>query len=328
MTKKTSHRRKSRRKSRKSRKNTHPHNKSHKRIRKSPYKRKRSKSPYKRKRSRRRSRKRSRRVYRTNNSSSCRSNAQFCTAYAKFDSDTLKILESQIPDNGKNTNEVAGPLELSLDGVSHENGRSLKFGSGKPLAVYNIFVDKGSIQMGNEKEVDAIATKYNFHTHPEAAYIAHNCAMGWPSRDDYIAFLDGFFRHKTTFHIIATKEGLYILKINPCVMTALINFYEKLSEKNADLFIDAVEDWADEHINISKVGLTRAHGKRAPKTGKFIKSEDQYVKFVNGVSCDKIKTLKLNEPIFEINYISWQDAYAGKNFIFTVKKENGKCKIT
>jgi len=209
------------------------------------------------------------------------------------------------------------------------------------LSVYQIDVDSKGVKGGNSKEVDAIATKYNFHSHPEAAYMAHNCELGWPSRDDYITFLDGFFKFTTTFHIIASKEGLYILKINPCAIKKLKEFYAGLSQDNQEKFINNVDDWADKFINISKSGLTRAKGKRAP-TGELIKTEAEYIEFVNNTVCNKIKcndmmdspsSLELSMPIFDIGYISWEDASSQQDnekgtFTFTVEKtKSGKCKI-
>ena len=112
--------------------------------------------------------------------------------------------------------------------------------------------------------------------------------MGWPSRDDYTTFLDGF-RHDTTFHIISTVEGIYILNINPCIIEKLKIFYdEDLKNEDIDGFVDAVDEWADDNINISKTGLTRRKGLKAPDN-TIVKDEYVYVEFVNNQICDQIK---------------------------------------
>jgi len=249
----------------------------------------------------------------------CRANKSLCTAIGSFSHTACTNLYSFVPIKSGNENEVAGPLVLKKQ--EKQRGKH---------PCYEIDVDKKGVKGGNSKEVDAIDSKYNFHSHPEAAYVAHNCELGWPSRDDYITFLDGFFKVDTTFHVIATKEGVYILKINPCAIEKIRAFYKKLGG-DKEKFINNVDDWADEFINISKIGLTRANGKPAPKTGETIRTPKEYVNFVNNVSCDEIKcngkTLKLEMPIFDIEYISWKDTKKS-SFIFTVEKsKDGACKI-
>ena len=257
----------------------------------------------------------------TSNVKDCRSKANMCNSIGSFTPESLKILHSFVPLNDDNKNEVAGPIELIDSGKKHKYHHT---------TIYKITVDKSKVQGGNDKEVDAIATKYNFHSHPEAAYVAHDCELGWPSRDDYVTFLDGFFKSDTTFHVITTKEGLYILKINPCCIVKLKDYYKKLSSRDKEKFIDDVDDWADEFINISKVGLKISKGKTAPKTGELIKTPDQYVDFINNVECDKIKTnknsLDLDMPIFDIEFIDWDDA-KNATFMFTRVKQNGRCTV-
>lgn len=250
----------------------------------------------------------------------CRSNSMSCNGYAIINKENVDKLYSYIPLNDHNKNEVAGPLKLRDTNKSH-NG----------LKLYEIIIDDRNVKGGDNNEVDAVETKYNFHSHPEAAYIAHNCELGWPSRDDYITFLDGFFKSDTTFHIISTKEGIYILKINPCCIKKLKDFYKALSTEDKEKFIDNVDNWADEFINISKVGLKIKTGVKAPKTGDTIKTPKQYVDFINNVICDKIKLKKdellCNMPIFDIEYISWKDSTT-KPFIFTrLKNTYGKCNM-
>jgi hypothetical protein len=257
----------------------------------------------------------------TSNVKDCRSKANMCNSIGSFTPESLKILHSFVPLNDNNKNEVAGPIELLDSGKKHKYHHT---------TIYKIVVDKTKVQGGNDKEVDAIATKYNFHSHPEAAYVAHDCELGWPSRDDYVTFLDGFFKSDTTFHVITTKEGLYILKINPCCIVKLKQYYKNLPARDKETFIDNVDNWADEFINISKVGLKLSKGKTAPKTGELIKTPEQYVDFINNVECDKIKTnkttLDLDMPIFDIEFIDWNDA-KNATFMFTRVKQNGRCSV-
>ena len=258
--------------------------------------------------------------------SQCRDSKDFCNVTGVFTADALKTLKNFIPVSKGNENEVAGPLVIQ---------KSYNFNDRAKYQVYEINVDHKGVKGGNDQEVDAVETKYNFHSHPEAAYIAHDCELGWPSRDDYITFLDGFFKYDTTFHAIASREGIYILKVNPCVINKIFDFYKKLPEKHKDEFIDLVDNWADEYINISKVGLKISEGKPAPKTGEMVKTPRQYVDFINNSVCDKIKCngkdLNINAPLFDIEYMDWKSA--GKmnksgSFDFSVRKsKSGKCNL-
>ena len=135
--------------------------------------------------------------------------------------------------------------------------------------------------------------------------------MGWPSRDDYTTFLDGFFKFDTTFHIVVTVEGIYILNINPCIIKKLKNHYDTISDSDTDKFVDCVDEWADDYINISKTGLTREHGLEAPD-GTVIRDEYLYVEFVNNQICKKITckgkkdcSIKINYPLFHIEFREW-----------------------
>ena len=224
-----------------------------------------------------------------------------CNSYALLHPKTAMFLAKLIPKSDKNNvNEASGNLLVKYD---TEND------------VYIIYDDPKIFNKGTSSDVDAVQTKYNFHTHPEAAYHAHNCEMGWPSRDDYTTFLDGFFRHDTTFHIISTVEGIYILNINPCIIEKLKIFYdEDLENKDIDGFVDAVDEWADDNINISKTGLTRRKGLKAPDN-TIVKDEYVYVEFVNNQICDRIKhkgnkkkyNLKIGYPLFHIEFREWPE---------------------
>ena len=36
-----------------------------------------------------------------------------------------------------------------------------------------------SVKSGHEEEVDAVVSRYNFHTHPKHCYINNNVTNGW-----------------------------------------------------------------------------------------------------------------------------------------------------
>lgn len=75
--------------------------------------------------------------------------------------------------------------------------------------IHIIDVDESSIESGNEENVDVSAARYNFHSHPNEAYIRHSVEKAWPSLTDYL----GYFKlaNKTIFHCVAAREGLYVM---------------------------------------------------------------------------------------------------------------------
>ncbi len=76
-------------------------------------------------------------------------------------------------------------------------------------------LDRNSTVYNKEEEASISPSFYNFHTHPQQAYIKHNVKLGWPSADDYSAFLRSVEENHTIFHLLAAVEGFYILSLSP-----------------------------------------------------------------------------------------------------------------
>lgn len=99
--------------------------------------------------------------------------------------------------------EVSGGLSIE----STETRNAVIFfllGLDRKLTVYN-----------QEEEASISPSFYNFHTHPQQAYLNHNVKLGWPSADDYSAFLSSIAENNTIFHLLAAVEGFYILSLSP-----------------------------------------------------------------------------------------------------------------
>lgn len=131
-----------------------------------------------------------------------------CTLTAKITPRALKFLRKTtkkgitVNKNGKKSQkELTG--ELYVKKVDQENGQ----------IIYKIDVDKGSVQSGEEENVDVSATRYNFHSHPQEAYLKYSVDKAWPSQTDYLGYLK--LGNSTIFHCVATLEGLYVLSFSP-----------------------------------------------------------------------------------------------------------------
>ena len=130
-----------------------------------------------------------------------------CVIYARFTREAVKYLKDinrpfMVMGNKKlDEKELAGSLKVSK--VVNIKNRIIFELSGVPE----------SVQTGAEEEVDAVWSRYNFHTHPKKAYVNHNVTNGWPSSQDYLGFIQ--LNNHTIFHTVVTLEGIYIISFTP-----------------------------------------------------------------------------------------------------------------
>lgn len=122
-----------------------------------------------------------------------------CNIYARFTPTALSYLKKI--NNTKQTKEQAGSLVVSK--VSKDGNR----------LVFELSPDPASIKGGKSETVDAVWSRYNFHTHPKKAYENHGVTRGWPSSQDYVGFLQ--LDNHTVFHTVVTLEGIYIISLSP-----------------------------------------------------------------------------------------------------------------
>lgn len=135
--------------------------------------------------------------------------------------------------------------------------------------IYVIEVNESSVESGQEEDVDVLATRYNFHSHPEQAYIRHSVDNAWPSLTDYLGYLK--LGINTVFHCVATLEGVYIMSFGSKWANNLKKVDRNFIMKNY-------------HIDHKE--------KYTPKS---------YVKKVNGI---KYK----GYPIYNVQFFPWEKA--------------------
>ena len=128
------------------------------------------------------------------------------------------------------------------------------------------------------------------------------------------------------------------MKVNPCIQEAIKKYYNKC--KSREKFIDEIDKWVEDHINISKqnVKINSGVGKKLlPRKYKnyisdtdngLIKTPQQYIDFVRNVDCQYIGKFKPPEtmPLFDIEFIDWNEATT-RSFVFTQPNKNNKCII-
>ena len=194
--------------------------------------------------------------------------------------------------------------------------------------IFEIHVDKDSVNGGNSQDVDMVISRYNFHTHPKDAYIVHDCELGWPSKDDYLTFTAGFLEHDTVMHAVSTLEGIYVITINRDAINILLNEFNKLDKNKRSEFIDVyIKDYIKKEIDLSKDGLKIKDGKNVDNFGKIYGGED-YARYIN--SRKGLVEIGINNSLYNVIFLDWmllENTDTITYFYFYFPKIGGYCKI-
>lgn len=187
-----------------------------------------------------------------------------CNMYTQLSHKAVKQLKKTSKQgHTKNKNGTTSQKELTgkllLKNAIRKNGK----------IIYIIDVEDGSIQSGDEEDVVVHPNRYNFHSHPEEAYIRHSVTKAWPSVTDYLGYLK--LGKSTIFHCVASLEGIYIMSFSKEWSSQLSKINNSFIEKN---------------FNINH---------------KKYFSPEEYVKHINSI-------LYKGYPIFKIWYFPWNKA--------------------
>ena len=152
--------------------------------------------------------------------------------------------------------EMAGSLSVKCL-EKNENG-------GK----YILYLDKNKdkLKKGDEKQVEKIEARINWHTHPEASYSYYKVENGIPSNWDYRLFLVNYCDKKINniFHIVLAREGFYVISMHEdyCnIDKPTEKFLEQLMKKYGVIHQDVKTLYdVDEYIN--KMNEVRIYGKQ------------------------------------------------------------------
>lgn len=198
-----------------------------------------------------------------------------CKIYARFSNQTLNRLKNL--NNPSQKNELSG--SLSISNIKNKN-------------VLELTVNAENISHGKAEEVNAVISRYNFHTHPKQAYINNNVINGWPSSQDAIGFLT--LNHRTVFHTVVTLEGIYI-----------ISFSEEWINKNGVKNVNKISDkWVNDNYDIDHLENITPH---------------EYIKRINKIRYKNVQLL-------DYKYMPWNKAT--KIFSVFYSKINNKCLAT
>ena len=204
------------------------------------------------------------------------SNKNLCELYARFSPQAIKYLQDINDSTKKNQKELSGSLIVS------------KVVKKDDKIIFELSSDPDSIISGVEEEVDAVWSRYNFHTHPKKAYVNHGVKRGWPSSQDYVGFIE--LNNHTIFHSVVTLEGIYVISFSP--------------------------EWIGKTSKIDKKYVLKHYDINHKKEISF----EKYVDIINK------KKYKDKSPLFIVRYMKWDDTT--KVFPIFYAKTNGSCLAT
>jgi hypothetical protein len=164
----------------------------------------------------------------------------FCSITIRLNKETIHFLKnicvSGVTDdgNGKTSQkEVFGKFDIN--NVYIEKGN----------ITHVLRLDETSIIIGEDDNIQAPPSLYNFHSHPFQAYLKYKTEFGVPSVSDYMAVYRLVKFYNTIVHFVASLEGLYILSINPetpFLLEKSIKKIDKFCEKNFDYEIGKLKN--------------------------------------------------------------------------------------
>ena len=174
----------------------------------------------------------------------------------------------------------------------HEVGGLLKIKK-QSDNVYIIDTIKNSYITGDKNGTNVPKGKAGFHTHPAGEYTRQKVLYAWPSGDDYLAILEKMIIEGCILHMVATKEGIYVISFSP------------------DL------------ARTSKKTMKKMLKNKEPLNYKFPLPSIKSKKSTPESYMSKINKLTL----FLVQFMHWKDLEKGKYFTFYYPTTKNICKI-
>lgn len=166
----------------------------------------------------------------------------------------------------------------------------------KPNSVNLLKFKEDSLIPGEEQGVEIAVGLYNFHTHPDDAYIANDVELAWPSEQDYIGFMLAVFDDDTICHFVISKEGFYVITLG--------------------------EYWAENRNDLDK-DICYFIDKNYSFMYEPSKGDKKDMKTINWY-LNRINRTKYNgHPLFKLYFRSWDEA--SKPFDVYYTKKNCNC---
>jgi hypothetical protein len=157
--------------------------------------------------------------------------------------------------------------------------------------VHILEVVQESIIIGDEEGVPIAVGLYNFHSHPKEAYERHMVELAWPSAQDYVGFLLAVRDDSTICHFVISIEGIYIISLSTQFDVRIDNDIIEFIQKKYDISYNSVPD------------------------------SIEYIKKINDL-------LYKDLPIFDCQYLNWEDSGTPFTVNFGRRDSNCNCYIS
>lgn len=247
-----------------------------------------------------------------------------CECLSTFSKHSIRYLEDLVY---RNKYEVSGKLILSkkTNTVFTKYQDLLNCGCVSRYFKDVYVVNVEDVKKGEDDSAEMIESRFNFHVHPEHAYKIYDCELGWPSKDDYITFLQTFLKYDTAYHCVISMEGIYVISVHPDMVKTI---YSLKSGDSKKLFHYSIK----KYINIDKTGYKKHIGYKMNNI--LINSGYTYEKAINTykfpVDDKKILPEIRGKKLFKLAFISWSDLKDQNNvigFCVTFPRINNTCEI-
>ena len=151
-----------------------------------------------------------------------------CSMYAQFNHKAISFLR-KTSGMGHTKNGDGKISQKELGGALHVE----KIVKERGKIVFVMGVHEHNVSPGSEEEIHISATRYNFHSHPEEAYVRHGVTKAWPSLTDFLGYLK--LGNETIFHCVASIEGIYIMSFGEYWVNHLSKISKKFIETHYDI---------------------------------------------------------------------------------------------
>jgi hypothetical protein len=199
-------------------------------------------------------------------------------------------------------------IKKALKNDRDEIAGILLFGDNCKSGTCNKQLTKHKIFKGEGSSVYTPNGIINFHTHPNSCYEAEDAVFGWPSGED-MAQVMRFAKSGNLIHIVFSREGAYVIKVNKILKREDIRILEKI-------------------FKITHVYRSRDQSKQKKDFSRkfFIRGGttlDMWLRIVNGLTLSKLYKLNGkpekssdNTKIFDVKLINMGKTLTFKaNFI-------------
>jgi hypothetical protein len=246
-------------------------------------------------------------------------NPKICTAYAYFKPSTGRYLRSLAV--AASTQDIYGKIsQKEIAGSVNLN----KIVRSSGFLLFEIVADKKTISVGEGEAVGVVKSRYNYHTHPRSAYIAHNVRIAWPSAQDFVGFAESAKNFGTVFHLVVSLEGIYIIKLTKDFLTPknianLSTVYDEIKEKYNILYPT---------VRLSPSGQEISCRVAYPDLSC---TGDEYVEIVNK---EDFQIGPGIPRIFDVSFLSWNDVVKPAPFsfsfprLFDANSSEGNCFVS